>query len=205
MSICSLVTSIILQRRFGKVRKHEALWELENQSLTVHRRSIWLLRYYFVLFMANVCNMCRSQWPRGLRRRSTAARLLRLWVRIPPRAWLFVCCEWCVLSGRGLCDALITRPEESYQLWRVVVCDLETSGIRRRWPALGRSATREEEVCNMYTYKHTHKIHLLILRARCKFFDYVKIYTWKTRSYASKGFFYSSILRCFERCLTIRS
>jgi hypothetical protein len=25
-----------------------------------------------------------SEWPRGLRRRSAAARLLRLWVRIPP-------------------------------------------------------------------------------------------------------------------------
>jgi hypothetical protein len=32
-----------------------------------------------------------------------------------------------VLSGRGLCDGLITRPEESYGLWRVVVCDQETS------------------------------------------------------------------------------
>jgi hypothetical protein len=31
-----------------------------------------------------------------------------------------------VLSGRGLCDELITRPEESYRLWCVVVCDLET-------------------------------------------------------------------------------
>jgi len=30
-----------------------------------------------------------------LRRRSAAARLLRLWVRIPPRAWTFVCCECC--------------------------------------------------------------------------------------------------------------
>jgi len=30
-----------------------------------------------------------------------------------------------VLSGRGLCDELITRPEESYRLWSVVVCDLE--------------------------------------------------------------------------------
>ena len=36
-----------------------------------------------------------------------------------------VCCECCVLSGRGLCDELITRPEESYCLWCVVVCDLE--------------------------------------------------------------------------------
>ena len=69
--------------------------------------------------------MSRSQWPRGLRRRSAAARLLRLWVRIPPGAWMFVCCDCCVLSGRGLCDELITRPEESYRLWCVVVCDLE--------------------------------------------------------------------------------
>ena len=29
----------------------------------------------------------RSQWPRRLRRRSAAALLLRLWVRIPPAAW----------------------------------------------------------------------------------------------------------------------
>ena len=71
--------------------------------------------------------LCRSQWPRGLRRRSTAARLLRLWVRIPPRVWMFVCCECCVLSGRGLCDGLIIRSEESYRMWRVVVCDQETS------------------------------------------------------------------------------
>ena len=32
-----------------------------------------------------------------------------------------------MLSGRGLCDELITRPEESYRLWCVVVCGLETS------------------------------------------------------------------------------
>jgi hypothetical protein len=36
-----------------------------------------------------------------------------------------------VLSGRGLCDGLITRLEESYRLWRVVVCDQETSKTRR--------------------------------------------------------------------------
>ena len=34
-----------------------------------------------------------------------------------------------MLSGRGLCDELITRPEESYRLWCVVVCDLEASRI----------------------------------------------------------------------------
>jgi hypothetical protein len=39
----------------------------------------------------------RSQWPCGLRRGSAAARLLGLWVRIPPRAWMpvvsVVCCQ----------------------------------------------------------------------------------------------------------------
>jgi hypothetical protein len=34
-----------------------------------------------------------------------------------------------VFSGRDLCDELITRPEESYRLCCVVVCDLETSRI----------------------------------------------------------------------------
>ena len=51
-----------------------------------------------------------------------------------------VCCECCVLSGIGLCDELITRPEKSYRLRCVVVCDLETSRMRRPWSALGRSA-----------------------------------------------------------------
>jgi len=60
---------------------------------------------------------------------SQAARLLRSWVRIPPGAWIFVCCDCRVLSGRGLCDELITRPEESYRLCCVVVCVLETSRI----------------------------------------------------------------------------
>jgi len=32
-----------------------------------------------------------------------------------------------VLSGRGLCDELIIRPEESYRMCCVVVCELETS------------------------------------------------------------------------------
>jgi hypothetical protein len=42
-----------------------------------------------------------------------------------------------VLSGRGLCDGLITRPEESYRLWSVVMCDQETSKTRRLKPATG--------------------------------------------------------------------
>ena len=46
-----------------------------------------------------------------------------------------VCCECCVLSG--LCLGLITRPEESYTDWCVVVCDLEISWMRRSRPTGG--------------------------------------------------------------------
>ena len=68
-----------------------------------------------------------SRWDSNPRSQQVSG-LLRSWVRILPRAWIFVCCECRVLSG-SLCDELITRPEESYRLWFVVVCDLETSRI----------------------------------------------------------------------------
>ena len=99
----------------------------------IHWCSVLCCITFHVLRTAFMCDIMPSiagpQWPRGLRRGSAAARLLRLWVRIPPGAWMFVCCKCCVLSGRGLCDGLITRPEESYRLWCVVVCDLEKSQI----------------------------------------------------------------------------
>ena len=96
-------------------------------STNGRRRSFVILHLcIYLMYLFN-----DSHWPRGLRRRSAAARLLRSWVRIPPGAWMFVCGECCVLSGRGLCDELITSPEESYRLWCVVVCDLETSRVRR--------------------------------------------------------------------------
>jgi hypothetical protein len=44
---------------------------------------------------------------------------------------------------RGLCDELITRPEESYWLWCVVVCDLETSRMRSPLPSVGRNAIKQ--------------------------------------------------------------
>jgi hypothetical protein len=48
------------------------------------------------------------------------------------------------LSGKGLCDGLITRPEESYRLLCVLVCDLGTSRMRRlktrKWVVKASSA-----------------------------------------------------------------
>jgi hypothetical protein len=48
-----------------------------------------------------------------------------------------LCCECCVLSSRGLCDGPIPRPEESYRLWCVIVCDkMNNNPLRLTW--LGR-------------------------------------------------------------------
>jgi hypothetical protein len=64
----------------------------------------------------------RPQWPRGLRRGSTAARLLGLRVRIPPGEWMFVCCECCMFLS------LVQRSPSGCD---VSDCDLETSKVRR--------------------------------------------------------------------------
>jgi hypothetical protein len=57
---------------------------------------------------------------------------------------MFVCYDCYVLSGRDLCDELITRPEESYRLWWVVLCDLETLWMRCPWPTGGCCAKKKQ-------------------------------------------------------------
>jgi len=59
---------------------------------------------------------------------------------------MFVSC-CCVLSCRGLCDGLITRPEESCRLWCVFMCDLETSLMKRPWPAFIAAPRKYIYVC----------------------------------------------------------
>ena len=125
----------------------------------------------FSLNQLTFSSIRRSQWPRGLRRRSAAARLLGLWVPIPLGAWMCVCCECCVLSGRGLCNELITRPEESYRLWCVVVCDLETSRMRRPCPALGRSATGKK----LFPVSYMFQSHVVIIKMATRH-SYLKHY-----------------------------
>jgi len=124
------LTPTNLRNKYIKnIRLQFLLCNREFQSLNP-RREIVRLRFIMV-FLAHSSQMLgwrtyrilglnrflrRSQWPCGLRRGSAATRLLGLWVRIPPRAWMFVSCECCILSGRGLCVGLITRPQASYRL-----------------------------------------------------------------------------------------
>jgi hypothetical protein len=82
------------------------------------------------------CTILSITLPISVTARSKAwVCLLGFWVRIPPGRGCLSLVKCSVLSGRGLCDGLITRPEESYRLWCVVVCDPETSRMRRLWPA----------------------------------------------------------------------
>jgi hypothetical protein len=70
---------------------------------------------------------------------------------------MFVCCECCVLSGRGPCNELITRPEESYRLWCFVVSDLETSWMRRPWPIRGCRAKNKQ---TLYHHPQANQCHI---------------------------------------------
>jgi hypothetical protein len=83
----------------------------------------------------SVCFLCRSQRPRGLKREIEAVHLLE-----SPTGCMDVCRVSVVSSGRGLCDVLITRPQDTYRLSCVTVCVLKTSRFRRPWPALGCGA-----------------------------------------------------------------
>ena len=85
----------------------------------------------------------RCRWPSGLRRRSAAARLRGSRVRIPLSAWMSVSCVCCV--SIGLCDRLITRPEESYLLSvSVSVCDPAASTVMRSKPQFDCCGTEDK-------------------------------------------------------------
>ena len=118
-----------------------------------HLRKFWGAQNDRIVNVGKFCS--RSQWLRGLRRRSAAARLLESWVRIKPGAWMLVCCECCVLSGRGLCYELITRPEESYRLWCVVVCDLENFKNEEAMTRVGsqRHSKKKRKILEKFRYK----------------------------------------------------
>jgi hypothetical protein len=112
----------------------------------------------------------------GLRPRYAAACLLRSWVRIPPGAWIFVGYECCVLSGRGLCDELITCPEESYRLWCVVVCDLENLKNEEAMTRVGSQRHSKKKPC---IWLHSGMWHLV---------QYVLMFQKKIEPPSSGGF-----------------
>ena len=61
---------------------HPDMQKIRTIWFFYENRQHWQFEVRLLLFI--VC-ACRSQWPRGLRRRSAAVRLMRLWARIPMR------------------------------------------------------------------------------------------------------------------------
>jgi hypothetical protein len=103
----------------------QVFWLLICDDVPCRRNMLHVWKYKRAIRSAG-----RSQWPLCLRRGSAACRGFE-----SRRGHGFVSYECCVLLGRGLCVRLITRPEESYWIQCVVMCDLETSSrMRRPWP-----------------------------------------------------------------------
>ena len=69
-----------------------------------------------------------------------------------------------MLSGRGLCDELITRPGECYRLWCVVVCDLETSRIGAPNIYIYDISNLRVKLCIFCLYLVVTNIHSVIIR-----------------------------------------
>jgi hypothetical protein len=89
---------------------------------------------------------CRSQWSRGLRRGSTAARLLGLRVRIPPGAWMSVSCDCCFVRFRSLRRAdLSSRGILPSVMCLSVIEEPHSGGLR----PLGL-LSREKERCDFF-------------------------------------------------------
>ena len=97
---------------------------------------------------------CWSQWPRSLRRRSAAARLLRSRVRIPPEAWMsvvsVVCCQ---VEVSATSWSLVQRSRTDCVL--SVVCDQEKSRewgghSPRNWAAAPKKKHSKWEFCTVY-------------------------------------------------------
>jgi len=117
--------------------------------------------------------VCRSQWPRGLRRRSKAVRLLGLWVRIPPRAWM------CVSCGVVFCNLeVVHRADRSSRGALVCVCVCVWERERERECVLSWSFKNEEalvhygavtpwgwELCSVY--RETGNLVPWIKRQEC--------------------------------------
>ena len=74
----------------------------------------------WILFtMLSLCRVYAYRLPIPVAARSKAWVYGRSLARIAgsnPTGGMDVCCDCCVLSGRGLCVGLITRPEDSYRL-----------------------------------------------------------------------------------------
>ena len=134
MDVCS---DFFVIMRFSDQALWLVLLSREVTSLSSERITFcWPVGLFCRIYLLGKYNVCRSQSPRGPRRRSAAARLLGLRVRFPPGAWMPVSCECCCcqVEVSALDRSLVQRsPTEC----GVSQCDREVSILRRLWPTRG--------------------------------------------------------------------
>ena len=97
-----IMPSAVFNESYHPIYGFVEVWILTCKSELVALLTFGMLLCLLLILTCVMGPAGWSQWPRGLRCRSAAACLLRLWVRIPHLTWDFVCCECCILQGRGL-------------------------------------------------------------------------------------------------------
>jgi hypothetical protein len=67
-----------------------------------------------------------------------------------------------VLSGKGLCDGPIPRPEDSYRLWCVSECDqVKINNLDTYCEQVGKRGKDYENIANLMDRSVTHCLQML--------------------------------------------
>jgi hypothetical protein len=128
------------QDHFGSrkhVQKFVCIILTDHKQLCTYKWNCWLPSNF------SITVLYQSQWTRGLKRGSAAARLLGLWFRIPPMHWCLslvsIVCYLAEASTTGRSLLQSSRTECG-----VSECYLENSVMRRRWSSRGCCARGEK-------------------------------------------------------------
>jgi len=102
----------------------------------------------------------RSLWLRSLRRPYAAARLLGLRVRIPPDAWMSVCCEFCFFFQENVSPTGWSLVQRSSAECGVFEGDREASIMRQSWATKCCCTTENKNItCSwLLTYLLTYLV-----------------------------------------------
>ena len=84
-------------------------------TLTLINVIIWLINYEIIGYVNSFLPVPMAARCKALVYGGSPTEI----VGSNPTGGMDVFCECYVLSGRGLCDGLIYRPEEFYRMWRV--------------------------------------------------------------------------------------
>jgi hypothetical protein len=153
-----------------------SLWQKFIEKLRVglkcdniFRPFTWKPKYVSIV---HTSTNCQSQWPCCLRRRFSVARLLRSWVRIPPRAWMFVVSVVCCQVEISVTDwSLVQRSPTDCGAPCVWSRNLENEEAKARYRAVENTTTmgcNARKTNNQTNKQQPVRIRFLIARQPCR-------------------------------------